>query len=279
MPTGSRMFEHSGSARQPELAEDVGGAVDEEVEVLEDGEDAELHGEARREQRLAPPGALGRVERPPDEVVDDRRELQQPEEAPVERAVEERAGDEHEPVLAAHAEAVVEAAATTSEERRRTASELKRHVRPSLRARRGILRLVSDVAYDPESHYDRVTDAWALLLGDDLHYGVFARATRRCPTATSALTALMIDAAQLEPGVEVLDVGCGTGRPGMPPAAEHGVAVTGITTSAVGRRRRPASAPARRACEQRRASSGATGWTTASPTRRSIASGCSSRRT
>ena len=27
---------------------------------------------------------------------------------------------------------------------------------------------------DPAVHYDRVTDTWAHLLGDDLHYGLFA---------------------------------------------------------------------------------------------------------
>ena len=29
--------------------------------------------------------------------------------------------------------------------------------------------------YDPAEHYDRVTEAWLLLMGDELHYGVFAR--------------------------------------------------------------------------------------------------------
>ena len=33
---------------------------------------------------------------------------------------------------------------------------------------------MTDRTYDPESHYDRVTDAWGLLLGEDLHYGIFA---------------------------------------------------------------------------------------------------------
>jgi cyclopropane fatty-acyl-phospholipid synthase-like methyltransferase len=44
----------------------------------------------------------------------------------------------------------------------------------------------------------------------------------------------MIDAAQLSDGLEVLDVGCGTGAPACTLAAEHGVRVTGITTSAAG---------------------------------------------
>jgi 27-O-demethylrifamycin SV methyltransferase len=44
----------------------------------------------------------------------------------------------------------------------------------------------------------------------------------------------MLQAARLEPGLELLDVGCGTGAPACTLAGEHGVRVTGITTSAAG---------------------------------------------
>lgn len=87
--------------------------------------------------------------------------------------------------------------------------------------------------YDPARHYDRITEAWGLLLGEELHYGVFATGDEALPAATQALTDAMVDAAHIEPGVAVLDVGCGTGGP-----ARHlgglGADVTGITTSAVG---------------------------------------------
>jgi cyclopropane fatty-acyl-phospholipid synthase-like methyltransferase len=86
----------------------------------------------------------------------------------------------------------------------------------------------------PSAHYDRVTDAWGLLLGDELHYGVFATADDPLPVATGALTQRMVAGAQLAPGLDVLDVGCGTGGPARALAAEHGVRVTGITTSEVG---------------------------------------------
>jgi cyclopropane fatty-acyl-phospholipid synthase-like methyltransferase len=89
-------------------------------------------------------------------------------------------------------------------------------------------------SYAPGSHYDRVTAAWTLLLGEELHYGVFARGNAPLPDATAELTRLMIDASGLEPGLEVLDVGCGTGAPACRLAAEHNVRVTGITTSGVG---------------------------------------------
>jgi cyclopropane fatty-acyl-phospholipid synthase-like methyltransferase len=89
-------------------------------------------------------------------------------------------------------------------------------------------------SYAPGSHYDRVTAAWTLLLGQELHYGVFSIGDEDLSTATGELTRLMIEASRLEPGLEVLDVGCGTGAPACRLAADHGAHVTGITTSAVG---------------------------------------------
>jgi 27-O-demethylrifamycin SV methyltransferase len=88
--------------------------------------------------------------------------------------------------------------------------------------------------YDAASHYDRVTPAWGVLLGDELHYGVFRTGDEDLPAATAELTRLMVDAAVIEPGAEVLDVGCGTGAPACLLARAHGARVTGITTSAVG---------------------------------------------
>jgi 27-O-demethylrifamycin SV methyltransferase len=83
-------------------------------------------------------------------------------------------------------------------------------------------------------HYDRVTDAWGLLLGEDLHYGVFATGDEDLPTATAALTQRMVDAAQLAPRLRVLDVGCGTGGPARHLVRAYDAEVLGITPSAVG---------------------------------------------
>jgi 27-O-demethylrifamycin SV methyltransferase len=88
--------------------------------------------------------------------------------------------------------------------------------------------------YEPAEHYDRITESWRLLLGEELHYGVFETGTEPLPVATNALTQRMIDAAQLSADQTVLDVGCGTGAPACRLAAEFGVSVVGITTSAVG---------------------------------------------
>jgi 27-O-demethylrifamycin SV methyltransferase len=99
--------------------------------------------------------------------------------------------------------------------------------------------------YDPEQHYDRVTAAWALLLGEELHYGVFDNGDEPLDVATAALTRRMIDAAELGPGLRVLDVGCGSGAPACALVEEFGVEVVGITTSGVG------VAAARRRAEDR----------------------------
>jgi cyclopropane fatty-acyl-phospholipid synthase-like methyltransferase len=89
-------------------------------------------------------------------------------------------------------------------------------------------------SYDPASHYDRVTAGWALLLGNELHYGVFEDGDEPLDVATHRLTELMVDAARLEPGLRVLDVGCGSGAPACDLARTYGVSVVGITTSQVG---------------------------------------------
>jgi cyclopropane fatty-acyl-phospholipid synthase-like methyltransferase len=90
------------------------------------------------------------------------------------------------------------------------------------------------VSYESATHYDRVTGAWSLLLGEELHYGVFSDPSQDLASATRALTQAMIEAAEIDPGMEVLDIGCGTGAPACALAAELGARVTGITTSAEG---------------------------------------------
>lgn len=88
--------------------------------------------------------------------------------------------------------------------------------------------------YDPAAHYDRVTEAWGLLLGEELHYGVFHTGDESLEVATAALTDRMIQAADLSAGQRVLDVGCGSGAPACRLAEEHAVEVLGITNSQVG---------------------------------------------
>jgi cyclopropane fatty-acyl-phospholipid synthase-like methyltransferase len=80
---------------------------------------------------------------------------------------------------------------------------------------------------EPAAHYDRVTEAWRLLLGEALHYGMFERGDEPLDTATQALTDRMTAAARFEPGQRVLDVGCGTGEHALM-AASAGLDATGI---------------------------------------------------
>ena len=89
-------------------------------------------------------------------------------------------------------------------------------------------------SHEPARHYDTVTEAWRLLMGDELHYGVFTHGDEALGVATAELTSRMVAAAGLTPGLRVLDVGCGTGAPACELASEHGVEVLGITTSEVG---------------------------------------------
>jgi 27-O-demethylrifamycin SV methyltransferase len=104
--------------------------------------------------------------------------------------------------------------------------------------------MTPDQGYDPRSHYDHVTDAWALLLGADLHYGVFDSPTEPLPTATARLTDRMVEGLRPEPGVAVLDVGCGTGHSACRLAVEQRADVLGITPSTVGIERASARATA-----------------------------------
>lgn len=93
---------------------------------------------------------------------------------------------------------------------------------------------MTELDHAPAAHYDWVTEAWGLLLGDDLHYGVWDSGDESLTEAQKNLTQRMVDGAQLSPGLTVLDVGCGTGSPACDLAETYGVHVVGITTSAVG---------------------------------------------
>lgn len=87
---------------------------------------------------------------------------------------------------------------------------------------------------DSGVHYDRVTAAWRLLMGEELHYGDFSDGFRSLADATRALTVRMRAAASIVPGEAVLDVGCGTGSQACHLVEADGALVVGITTSRVG---------------------------------------------
>lgn len=88
---------------------------------------------------------------------------------------------------------------------------------------------------DPARHYDRVTEAWQIILGDALHHGLFTDPDSDLATATGNLTRAMAATAALRPGDRIVDLGCGTGTQACWLASQHpGITVVGVTSSAVG---------------------------------------------
>ena len=84
-----------------------------------------------------------------------------------------------------------------------------------------------------QKHYDRITEGWRLILGEDLHWGVFRSADDDLEAATVHLTDLMADF-ETPRQVRALDVGCGVGGPARHLAETRGWHVTGISISPVG---------------------------------------------
>jgi 27-O-demethylrifamycin SV methyltransferase len=98
----------------------------------------------------------------------------------------------------------------------------------SVRARR------TEESHEAAVHYDRVHDAWQLIMGEEFHYGYFETPTVPLEQATAALTGQMRERAAIGAGDRVLDVGCGTGRQACELATDLGARVLGITTSGRG---------------------------------------------
>lgn len=72
------------------------------------------------------------------------------------------------------------------------------------------------------------------IMGDELHFGLFAAADEPLAQATHNLTVRLAQRADLSPGMSVLDVGCGIGTQSIYLARELGCRLTGISTSTVG---------------------------------------------
>jgi 27-O-demethylrifamycin SV methyltransferase len=85
-----------------------------------------------------------------------------------------------------------------------------------------------------QAHYDTVTDAWTFILGDNLHYGYFARGDETLAQATDALIEALAALAPLGPDSRVLDVGCGIGNPAFYLAEHTGCRISGISISGRG---------------------------------------------
>jgi cyclopropane-fatty-acyl-phospholipid synthase len=82
-------------------------------------------------------------------------------------------------------------------------------------------------------HYDVGNDFFALFLDESMTYscGIFSRGAQTLEEAQRTKLELVAGKLRLEPGMRVLDVGCGWGSFAIHAAREHGVSVTGVTIS------------------------------------------------
>ncbi len=82
-------------------------------------------------------------------------------------------------------------------------------------------------------HYDVGNDFFALFLDDTMTYscGIFSKGARTLEDAQRTKLELVASKLGLEPGMRVLDVGCGWGSFAIHAAREYGVDVLGITLS------------------------------------------------
>lgn len=96
------------------------------------------------------------------------------------------------------------------------------------------------------SHYDLSNEFYELFLDESMTYScaVFERPDATLEEAQRAKHAMVARKLQLEPGMRILDIGCGWGAFTRHAAAEHGCTVVGVTLA-----RRQAEVAAKRAAE------------------------------
>ncbi|HEX4629239.1 MAG TPA: cyclopropane-fatty-acyl-phospholipid synthase family protein, partial [Gemmatimonadales bacterium] len=82
-------------------------------------------------------------------------------------------------------------------------------------------------------HYDVGNEFFALFLDDSMTYScaIFSRGAQTLEEAQRTKLDLVASKLKLEPGMELLDVGCGWGSFAIHAAREYGARVTGITLS------------------------------------------------
>jgi len=106
--------------------------------------------------------------------------------------------------------------------------------RPSLELLlRGDLHSVERDAAAVRYHYDVGNDFFALFLDESMTYScaIFSRGAKTLADAQATKLELVASKLGLEPGMKVLDVGCGWGSFAIHAALNHGVSVTGVTLS------------------------------------------------
>lgn len=91
------------------------------------------------------------------------------------------------------------------------------------------LRLSSD---DVGKYYDDLDRFYREMWGEHVHHGLWLKRRDTVEQATRALVDVVAARAQLKPGMNVVDIGCGYGATARILAEEREVMVTGITNSA-----------------------------------------------
>lgn len=82
-------------------------------------------------------------------------------------------------------------------------------------------------------HYDVVSPYYRALWGEHLHHGYWIRGDESKEQAQLQLIEHLANLAQITPGAEILDIGCGFGASSLYLAKRFGASVTGITISSV----------------------------------------------
>ncbi|HEX4186744.1 MAG TPA: cyclopropane-fatty-acyl-phospholipid synthase family protein [Solirubrobacteraceae bacterium] len=98
---------------------------------------------------------------------------------------------------------------------------------------RGGLHSVERDAAAVRYHYDVGNEFFELFLDESMTYScaIFSRGARTLEEAQLTKLELVARKLELEPGMRVLDVGCGWGSFAIHAARDHGVSVTGVTLS------------------------------------------------
>jgi tocopherol O-methyltransferase len=82
-------------------------------------------------------------------------------------------------------------------------------------------------------HYDTISPYYRALWGEHLHHGYWIRGDESKERAQIQLIEHLAQLADVKPGADILDIGCGFGASGLYLAKHYNAAVTGITISAV----------------------------------------------
>ncbi len=82
-------------------------------------------------------------------------------------------------------------------------------------------------------HYDIVSPFYRSLWGEHLHHGYWIRGDESKEKAQLQLIEYLAQLANIKPGSDILDIGCGFGASSLYLAKQYGAAVTGITISPV----------------------------------------------